>query len=62
MCPDGIEGLDAALATLGSADLDHLTDPALAEQLTTLRQTIDRLEAEWQRRLTIFDRRGEHQV
>src|SRR5712691_864370 len=58
MCSNGIEGLGAALEALAAEDLDAVPDPALADHLVVLRQLIDGVEAQWLRRLGVFDRRG----
>jgi hypothetical protein len=47
--------LTGLIEALHEQDLDHLSDGALAEDLVTLRHGMDRLEAEFARRLRRFD-------
>ncbi len=49
--------LRSALDELAGEQLDTLDDAALASGLVELRRAIDRLEADWLRRLAEFDRR-----
>jgi Domain of unknown function (DUF222)/HNH endonuclease len=46
------------LAELRSAELIDVDDVALAAELVELRGVVDAVEAEWLRRLEVFDRRG----
>src|SRR6266550_7242980 len=58
MCSIGQESLGAVLAGLAAEDLTVLPDAALADGLVELRRMIEGLEAQWLRRLEVFDRRG----
>ncbi|MBW3601538.1 MAG: hypothetical protein KY434_02425, partial [Actinobacteria bacterium] len=49
--------LRSALDDLAGEQLDGLDDAALGSGLVELRRAIDRLEADWLRRLAEFDRR-----
>jgi hypothetical protein len=50
--------LASAIDELAAEDLDHVGDAALGADLVELRRAIDRLEAQWLRRLRRFDRSG----
>ena len=50
--------LASAIDEYAGADLDAFPDAALAADLTDLRVAVDRLEAQWLRRLAAFDARG----
>src|SRR6266496_854987 len=61
MCSITVERLGelaGALARLAGESLDDAPDAVLAESLVGLREVIDALEAQWLRRLEVFDRRG----
>jgi len=53
-----MSGLASAIEELAVEDLDTTPDVALSDDLVELRRYIDRLEAQWLRRLVVFDRRG----
>lgn len=50
--------MTAGIDALSAADLQSLPDVALAAELVSLHQEMNRLEAQWLRRLEVFDRRG----
>ena len=50
--------LGSAIDELAVEDLDATPAAALAGDLVEIRRAIDRLEAEWLRRLAVFDGRG----
>jgi hypothetical protein len=54
--PAGVGG--AANQELAAEDLDRLAEVALAEDITRLRQHLDRMEGQWLRRVAAFDARG----
>lgn len=58
MCSGWGETAAALLDALASASVVDTPTESLAEELVTLRETIDRLEAQFLRRLEPFDRRG----
>jgi len=53
-----VSELGSAIDELAVEDLDATPPTALADDLVDLRRAIDRLEAEWLRRLAVFDGRG----
>jgi hypothetical protein len=53
-----MSGLGSAIDELAGEDLDATPQAALADDLIEIRRAIDRLEAEWLRRLRVFDARG----
>ena len=55
-----VQLLHQAIDRLAADDIDHLSDPGLGEELISLRRSIDRLEAEFGRRLRRFDRLRGH--
>src|SRR3954447_14747119 len=50
--------LRSAIDGLGAVDVAGLPDAALAEELAEIRVAVNRLEAQFQRILTVFDARG----
>jgi len=52
-----LSGLASAVDELAVEELTAVDDAVLAADLVELRRGIDRLEAEWTRRLAAFDRR-----
>jgi hypothetical protein len=53
-----VSELGSAIDELAVEDLDATPSAALADDLVEVRRAIDRLEAEWLRRLAVFDGRG----
>lgn len=53
-----MSALTSVIDEVAGEDLDALTDSALGADLVDLRKAVDRLEAEWLRRLAVFDARG----
>jgi hypothetical protein len=53
-----MSGLGSAIDELAVEDLDGVTDAALSSDVVELRRQVDRLEAQWLRRVTALDRRG----
>jgi hypothetical protein len=53
-----VSELGSAIDELAVEDLDATPPAVLADDLVELRRAIDRLEAEWLRRLAVFDGRG----
>jgi hypothetical protein len=53
-----VSELGSAIDELAVEDLDATAASALADDLVEIRRGIDRLEAEWLRRLAVFDGRG----
>jgi Domain of unknown function (DUF222) len=53
-----VSELGSAIDELAVEDLDATQSAALAGDLVEIRRAIDRLEAEWLRRLAVFDGRG----
>jgi len=53
-----VSELASAIDELAVENLDALDDAQLPDDLVELRRAIDRLEAEWLRRVAVFDRRG----
>ena len=56
--PGPLRELDDFVDRLGAEDLHRVPAPCLGEDLVALRRGIDRLEAEFARRLAVFDRKG----
>ena len=57
-----MSGLASAIDELSMQDAQLLPDTALGSDLVELRRQIDRLEAQWLRRLQVFDARGGGEV
>src|SRR3989442_15064436 len=53
-----MSGLSSAIDEVAVEDLGATPQAALADDLVEIRRAIDRLEAEWLRRLAVFDGRG----
>jgi hypothetical protein len=53
-----MSGLGSAIDELAFEDLDGVADAALSSDVVELRRQVDRLEAQWLRRVTALDRRG----
>lgn len=57
-----MSGLASAIDELSMQDAQLLPDTALGSDLVEMRRQIDRLEAQWLRRLQVFDARGGGEV
>jgi hypothetical protein len=53
-----VSELRSAIDGLAAVDVPMLPDGALESDLTELRMAINRLEAQFERRLAVFDARG----